>query len=224
MENKNSGEKKQGQKAPQKGRGVLIAATAASLLCVAVALFLKHPPKSSEANPSVAQAGDLRRPIGSPVEAPISPNASVDKTAGRDSAPEIQPMPQNSGDTVAGQKPVQPKKDPKPKTDKVVQDPISRVALSLVGFDANAELYWFEAIRDPNLPTSERQDLIDDLNEEGLPDPKHPTEEDLPLLFSRLEILEDLIPWIDGHFEWEEPREDLLNLIALAMGGGHPVN
>jgi hypothetical protein len=112
----------------------------------------------------------------------------------------------------------------KTNAEKVVQDPLSRVALSLVGVDPEAETYWFAAIMNPNLPTSERQDLVDDLNEEGLPDPKNPTVDDLPLLLNRLDILEELVPWIDGNFEWEEPRDDLLNLIARALGGGKPVN
>jgi hypothetical protein len=93
-----------------------------------------------------------------------------------------------------------------------------------VGVDSDAEDYWLGAVFDPNLPTSERQDLIDDLNEEGLPDPKHPTEDDLPVLYSRLEMLEALIPFVHGSLEWEEAREDLLNLIANAMGGGYPVD
>jgi hypothetical protein len=95
--------------------------------------------------------------------------------------------------------------------------------LVLVGVDVEAEMYWFGAIHDPALPKSERQDLIDDLNEEGLPDPKHPTMDDLPLLLSRIEILEDLVPSLSDEFDWKESYDDLLNLVDLAMGGGKPV-
>src|SRR5262245_53986962 len=40
-----------------------------------------------------------------------------------------------------------------------LQDPIARVALSLVGMDPDAEDYWFAAINDLSLPAHERQDL-----------------------------------------------------------------
>ncbi len=112
----------------------------------------------------------------------------------------------------------------KTKAKKVIQDPLARDALALVGLDPDAEMYWFGAIHDQTLPKSERQDLIDDLNEEGLPDPKHPTLEDLPLIFSRLEILEDLVPSLTDEFDWKESYSDLLNLADLALGGGKPVH
>ena len=100
---------------------------------------------------------------------------------------------------------------------------MARDALKYVGFDPDAEIYWFSAIQDSSLPTSERQDLIDDLNEEGLPDPKHPTIDDLPLILSRLRILEELVPSIADSLEWKESYEDLLNLAAVATGGGKPI-
>jgi hypothetical protein len=62
---------------------------------------------------------------------------------------------------------------------------VARVALSFVGADEDAEAYWVQAINDPNLSAHERQDLIEDLNEEGFADPHHPTWEDLPLIVSR---------------------------------------
>ena len=40
----------------------------------------------------------------------------------------------------------------------------------------------------------ERQDLIEDLNEEGFPDPKNITPDDLPLILGRLELIEELGP------------------------------
>jgi len=107
-----------------------------------------------------------------------------------------------------------------------VTDPVARIALSLVGVDPEAELYWVAAINDPSLPDGERQDLIEDLNEEGLPDPKHPTIEDLPLILSRLDRIERLMPWAMDKVNWDafvEAYKDLLNLADLAMGKGEPV-
>ena len=107
-----------------------------------------------------------------------------------------------------------------------LQDPIARVALSLVGMDPDAEDYWFAAINDLSLPAHERQDLIEDLNEEGLSDPEHPTLDDLPLIFSRLELIETIAPDAADEVNAEafmEAYKDLLNLAELAMGGGEPV-
>ena len=107
-----------------------------------------------------------------------------------------------------------------------LQDPIARVALSLVGADPDAEDYWFAAINDLSLPANERQDLIEDLNEEGLSDPEHPTIEDLPLIFNRLALIETIGPDAADEVNaaaFDEAYKDLLNLAALAMGGGQPV-
>lgn len=108
-----------------------------------------------------------------------------------------------------------------------LKDPIAREALTLVGIDPDAEAYWFEAINDMSLPPNERQDLIEDLNEEGLPDPKHPTIDDLPIIFSRLELIEAIGPDAADKTNgdaFNEAYNDLLNLAQLAMGGGKPVN
>jgi hypothetical protein len=107
-----------------------------------------------------------------------------------------------------------------------LQDPIARVALSLVGMDPDAEDYWFAAINDLSLPAHERQDLIEDLNEEGLSDPEHPSIDDLPLIFSRLELIETIAPDAADDVNaaaFNEAYKDLLNLAELAMGGGEPV-
>jgi len=107
-----------------------------------------------------------------------------------------------------------------------LQDPMAREALALVGADEWAEAYWYEAINDPGLPANERQDLIEDLNEDGLSDPRHPTEDDLPLILSRLLIIEE-VAW-DAMDEvnadaFQEAYKDLVNLADLAMGGGNAV-
>jgi hypothetical protein len=71
-------------------------------------------------------------------------------------------------------------------------DPIAREALAYVGSDPDAEDYWLSAINDPRLPEGERQDLIEDLNQDGLSDPKKPTLDDLPLIENRIALIEEL--------------------------------
>jgi hypothetical protein len=76
-----------------------------------------------------------------------------------------------------------------------IRDPAARVALSFVGVDPDAEAYWVSAINDPGLSPQERQDLIEDLNEDGLSDPSEPGVEDLPLIVNRLQLIEELAPY-----------------------------
>jgi hypothetical protein len=109
---------------------------------------------------------------------------------------------------------------------KPVRDEWARFALSFVGADPEAEQYWVLAINDPNLSAHERQDLIEDLNEDGLSDPKNPSPEDLPLIVNRLAIIEELAgsPMDQVNADaFKEAYKDLLNLAALAMGEGDRV-
>jgi len=105
-------------------------------------------------------------------------------------------------------------------------DELARTALSFAGMDPEAEEYWISAINDPNLSHEERKNLIEDLNEDGLSDPQHPTSADLPMIRSRLELIEELAPSAMDQTNadaFQEAYKDLLNLSELAQGRGHPV-
>ena len=69
---------------------------------------------------------------------------------------------------------------------------LARLALSTVGTDPVAELFWYDAINDPSLTAKQRKDLIEDLNEDSFPDPKNITQTDLPLIMSRMELIEEI--------------------------------
>jgi hypothetical protein len=70
---------------------------------------------------------------------------------------------------------------------------MARDALAYVGVDAAAEEYWLEAIFDPDLPNGEeREDLMEDMNEVGFEQPNHPGPDDIPLILSRLAIIEEV--------------------------------
>jgi hypothetical protein len=102
-----------------------------------------------------------------------------------------------------------------------IQDQDARTALSLVGADPAAEEYWAAAINDPNLSANERKDLIEDLNEDGLSDPKHPGPQDLPLIANRLRLIEELAPSAMDAVNadaFAEAYKDLNNMLA-----GQPV-
>lgn len=100
-----------------------------------------------------------------------------------------------------------------------IRDPVARFALTYVGADPEAEAYWVEAINDPSLSATERQDLIEDLNEDGFPDPRHITARDLPLIASRIALIERLAPesMDDVNAEaFAEAYKDLTNMFARA--------
>jgi hypothetical protein len=102
-----------------------------------------------------------------------------------------------------------------------IQDPVAREALHLVGRDPGAEKYWLRAINDPALPAQERQDLIEDLNETGLQDPKHPTDADVQIIVSRLRLIEAEAnhPMDDVNADaFAEAYKDLKNLFDVAAG------
>ena len=97
------------------------------------------------------------------------------------------------------------------------KDPAARAALRLVGVDAAAEIIWQEAINNPRLPPQERQDLIEDLNEDGLPKEKNITRADLPMIRARLQIIDRLMPEAMDQTNadaFAEARKDLLNMQA----------
>jgi hypothetical protein len=103
-----------------------------------------------------------------------------------------------------------------------VQDPGARVALGMVGSSPEAEAYWSDAINDPALPAEERKDLIEDLNEDGLADPKHPTPEDLVIIADRIRLVENMAPQAMDQVNADAFAEAYKDLTALY--NGQPAN
>jgi len=101
------------------------------------------------------------------------------------------------------------------------RNPEARDALSRVGFDPAAEAVWLRAINDPDLSPEERKDLIEDLNEDGFPDPRNLTEADLPLILSRIALIEDLWPGAMDEVNdaaFREAHKDLVNMYLRMVG------
>jgi len=166
--------------------------------------------------PSRPRGSSDERPVpgvSTPQAEPVKPEAQAAAGAsGKKAAPAQGKAPQVAGAAPAAR----PGKPP-------IQDPMARAALTYVGADPDAELYWYQAINDPGLPAQERQDLIEDLNEDGLSDPHHPTADDLPLILSRIQIIEEVV-W-DAMDEvnadaFMEAYKDLVNLAFQAMDNG----
>ena len=151
--------------------------------------------------------------------------------------PQEQPAPEAPGASVTGTRQAPPAKTPdraipdkrpppsqpaKPPAAKPpARNPEARDALSRVGLDPAAEAVWLKAINDPDLPPEERKDLIEDLNEDGFPDPRNVTEADLPLILSRMELIEQLWPGaMDAVNEaaFREAYKDLVNMYIRLDG------
>ncbi len=74
------------------------------------------------------------------------------------------------------------------------REPLARLALAYVGASAQADQLYQLALNEPALTNSQRQNLIEDLNEAGFPYPRAPTSADLPLIEKRLALIEPACP------------------------------
>lgn len=163
-------------------------------------------------NPAAPDLG-----VQPPVEPTPAPDKPTEPAADPSPAPPTATAPPKATSTASLPPPASAGRTGKPE----LADPAAREALSLVGADPMAEAYWVEAINDSSLPAHERQDLIEDLNEEGFEDPKHPTADDLPLILSRLAIIDVLAPdaMDDVNSDaFQEAQKDLFKMAARVMG------
>jgi hypothetical protein len=102
-------------------------------------------------------------------------------------------------------------------TDPAAKEPLARLALAFVGADAQANEFYQRAINDPVLTKSHRSNLIEDLNEHGFADPKNLTANDLPLIQSRIALIEQLAPSAMDEVNaaaFKEAYKDLVNMRA----------
>jgi len=192
---------------------ILLAVLVMTILGIGAFLVISPQPKT---RPAVSAKVASLAPDGKPavMTEALTPAASEFVPAEKKVSPEM-------GETNLLPE-LQLTKSGKPKQEKPpIQDPDARAALSLVGADPEAEQYWMAAINDPTLPAEERKDLIEDLNEDGLSDPKHPGPQDVPLIVSRIQLIEELAPNSMDPVNanaFAEAYKDLNNMLA-----GEPV-
>jgi len=137
--------------------------------------------------------------------APVLPSAPVRRTPSNRAASPGRPSPAATPGSASTNA-----------TTATAQDPIARFALSSVGADPDAEAYWMAAINDPSLPAIERQDLIEDLNEDGLSDPRNPSAADLPLILNRIYLIEELAPSAIDQVNADAFAEAYRDLMSMA--------
>ena len=184
---------------------ILILAVAAGV-CILAGVLLKHAPDTSTPAPKTVASAPKPK-LEQPAAVPPEPVLAAETNTDIGSAP--QAIPAATPAKKSAQKKPAPQKAP-------LQDPTARMALSLVGADPDAEAYWLGAIYDTSLPDQEREDLMEDLNEDGLSDPKHPGPEDMPLILNRLALIERIAPTADPFMQEHlgEAYKDLNNLLA----------
>ncbi len=99
--------------------------------------------------------------------------------------------------------------------DPVVKEKRARAALALIGRDPEADEVWIQAINDPSLSANARKNLIEDLNEDGLSNPRNPTSDDLPVIEYRIQLIEELAPDAMDKANadaFQEAHKDLVNM------------
>jgi hypothetical protein len=101
-----------------------------------------------------------------------------------------------------------------------LQAPDARDALAMVGMDDEADQYWLNAIFDTSLSDTERENLIEDLNEVGFDDPENVTADDLPMILNRLELIGAVLPNADDFMteHLTEAQKDLVEMLTAASG------
>ena len=105
-------------------------------------------------------------------------------------------------------------------TDSARKEPLARLALNFVGPNGEANDFYQRAINDPVLSQSHRKNLIEDLNQDGFQNTKLLTERDLPLINTRISLIEQLAPNAMDAVNaaaFKEAYKDLINMRAAAM-------
>ena len=102
--------------------------------------------------------------------------------------------------------------------DPVFKEQLGRYALSSVGFDQAANQIWAMLINDPSLSGRVRQDLIEDLNENGFSgdNGRTPTVDDLSLILYRIQLIELYAPYAMDEVNadaFDEVHKDLVNMV-----------
>ena len=106
-------------------------------------------------------------------------------------------------------------------TNSAGKEPLARLALNFVGADAQANAFYQQTINDPILNRSHRKNLIEDLNQDGFADTRNLTPQDLPLIESRIRLIEQLAPAAMDDVNaaaFKEAYKDLINMRTKITG------
>jgi hypothetical protein len=102
---------------------------------------------------------------------------------------------------------------------------IAREALYTVGLDPVAEKVWLDTINNLENPAHDRKNLIEDLDTTGFKSHRNPTPEDVPLIQSRLALIEKYAPSAADPVNaaaFQEAKKDLTRMLAKATAQTQP--
>lgn len=195
---------------------ILAAAAVAVIGCVVAGAFFKSTPPAGKTAPEKSDGRML--PAAATTEVAAAPTTSAPEKI--EAAADTEPPPAKSEVRSSGVKPADAAQAEPPITINgyELQDPLARVALNFVGADPEADAYWMGAINDSAMPAEERKDLIEDLNEDGLSDPRHPAAQDLPLILARIRLIERLAPRAMDDVNRDAFAEAYKDLVGLLNG------
>jgi type IV secretory pathway VirB10-like protein len=193
---------------------------AALAVCVGITVNSLRTAKRQRTAQEVARPQATAKQFPSPPPPPADTPRSKETPPAEQAVPAPPVQPPDAGG-VATRRATAPANPPGAANAPGDQDPTAREALSYVGADPAATAYWVSAINNPDLSAHERQNLIEDLNEDGLSDPRNPGPEDLPLILSRLRLIEQLAPSAMDQVNadaFAEARKDLVNMVNDLTG------
>lgn len=101
------------------------------------------------------------------------------------------------------------------------KEPLARIALTYTGADAQADRLFQTAINDPNMSADARKNLIEDLNQDGLPGRRDLTADNLPMIINRMKMIEQLAPNAMDQVNaraFQEAYKDLGNMYNRVTG------
>jgi hypothetical protein len=193
-------------------------------IAAAIVLTKEHHQPNSPASPQspAPTAANQASGMDSKIDVPQVPHSPALALSGPTlSSPplvrSIKPIPANA-DTNPNPKPRKKSNGSgTPNPSPVLAAPQARIALAFVGTDADAETVWNTAINDPLVPPNERKDLIEDLNEDGFADPHHISPQEMPLVLSRIQLIEQMAPFAmddTNAAAFNEAYKDLTNMLT----------
>lgn len=183
-------------------------------VAVGIGMIVRELCSLSSGVKDVAEAPKVVRPVEAPVIPDVQEEVPVEEAI---IEPEvIEPEPVIAEADEQSETPVEAQMAAEP----VYEDPKSkakraRAALAWIGRDPAADADYIQLINDPSVSANDRHNLIEDLNEDGFPDPHNPTLDDLPMIKYRIDLIDDQAPYAMDKTNadaFAEARKDLVNM------------
>lgn len=190
------------------------------LAAVAIGMVIREIRFRSSGERQVAQAPKAVRPVEAPVIQDVREPVPVEEVVVEPEPVEaepVEPAPPIVEAEVQSESVVQEMPPAEPVEDEAkAKAKRARAALAMIGYDPAADAVYIQLINDPTVSANDRHDLIEDLNEDGFPDPDNPTVDDLPMIEYRIDLIDDHAPYAMDKTNadaFKEARKDLVNMV-----------